>query len=149
MVHSRLNYAVQVSALYRHMGIKLVEQMQRLATIRGKSFGRLPFPAHPDELKLFSNQRRILRAILTTMYKLFQGYLNLYVEEFLKAPAARNLRGHSSKGHKSRFRLAKRKAVFAICSESTAHMHCRSLDSFKDRLDDNWIYAFKEHLNET
>ncbi len=73
----------------------------------------LPYQARFHELKLPSLQRHFLRATLITVYKLFNGYLNLPAEEFFETPAADRLREHKFKVRKPRVYLAGRKAAFA------------------------------------
>ncbi len=111
--------------------------MQRLATRGAKNSERL------HELKLPLMERHFLRATLITVYKLFDGYLNLSAEEFFEPPAAGNLRGHNFKVRQPRLHLARWKADFAVRSAgpwSRLLPHIAedpTVSSFKDRLDAN------------
>ncbi len=82
MVRPHLNYAVPASFPYLQKDIQLIERMQRLPTTCVKSFRSLPYPVRLHELKLPSMERHFLRATLITVYKLFNGYLNLSAERF-------------------------------------------------------------------
>ncbi len=73
IVRPHLDYAVQASFPYLQKDIKLIEQMQRLATRRVMSFRRLSYPERLHELNLPSIERHFLRATLITVYKLFHG----------------------------------------------------------------------------
>ncbi len=97
MVRPHRDYAAKASFIYRQKDNKLIVRMQRLATGCVKSFRRLSYQELLHELKVPSMERLFLRATLITVYKLFQGYLNLPVEEFIEPPAAGNLRGHNFK----------------------------------------------------
>ncbi len=100
--------------------------------------------SRPQVLKLPSMERHFLRTTLIPVHKLFHGYLNLSAEEFFAPPAAGNLRGHNFKVRQPRFHLARRKAVFAVCSAGLwikLPLHIAgapTLSSFKDRLDAKW-----------
>ncbi len=72
-----------------------MKRMKRLAARRLKSFRRQPNPERLHELKLPSIERHFLCSSPTTGYKLFHGYLNLSAKEFVKTPAAGNLRQHN------------------------------------------------------
>ncbi len=47
-------------------------------------------------------------------YNLFQGRLNVPLNEIFEAPAERNLRRHDFQLRHLRFRLARRKAAFSV-----------------------------------
>ncbi len=116
MVRPHLDYAVQPSYPYLQNDLKLIKQMQRLATRCVKSFRRLPCPERLHELKLPWMERHFLRATLITVYELFHRYLNLPAEEFFEPPAAGNLQGHNCKVRQPRFHLARPNAALAVRS---------------------------------
>ncbi len=77
--------------------LKLVKRMQRHATRCVKGLRGLQYPARLREVQLPSMQSQILRSTLMTAYNLFQGNLNLPLEELFDAPAVGNLCGHQFK----------------------------------------------------
>ncbi len=71
-----------------------MEKLQRLATRMVKSPRDLSYDDRLRRLNLFAIERRLLRGDLILAYNMFQGRLDMPLDEFFEAPSERNLRRH-------------------------------------------------------
>ncbi len=89
-----------------------MESLQRLATRMVKSLKGLSYEDRLRRLNLFSIERRLLQGGLIPVYNLFQGRLNVPLDEIFEAE--KKLRRHDFQLRHCRFRLAKRKVAFPV-----------------------------------
>ncbi len=150
LVRHILEYGLQASPLYLRRDIYLMERLQRLGTRMVKSLRGLSYEDRLRRLNLCTIERRLFRGDLILAYNLFQGRLNIPLDEIFEAPAERNLRRHDFQLRHRRFRLARRKAAFSVRLPkhwnklSQAVVTARSFKAFTRLLDSNWASIFSQ-----
>ncbi len=79
-----------------------------------KSLGGLSYEDRLRRLNPFTIERWLLRGDLILDFNLFQGRLNVPLDEMFEAPAERNLRRPDFQLRPRRFHLPRRKAAFSV-----------------------------------
>ncbi len=83
---------------------------------------------------------------------MFQGGLDVPLEEFFEAPTERNLRRHDFQLRHRRFHRARRGAAFSVRLPPKWNalplevVTAPTLDLFKRMMDDRWALLFPRHL---
>ncbi len=95
LVRSILEYGLQASPPYIRQDITMMEKLQRLATRMVKGLRDLSYEDRLRRLNLFSVERRLLRGDPILAHNMFQGRLDMLLEEFFEAPPGRILRRHN------------------------------------------------------
>ncbi len=93
---------------------------------------------------------RLLRGDLIMAYNMFQGRLNVRLEDFFKAPSGRDLRRRDFQLRHRRFNRARRGAAFSVKlprswnALSLEVVTAPTLVTFKCMLDDRWASLFPD-----
>ncbi len=74
-------YGLQASSPYLRQDIIMKEQLQRLATRMVRGLKDLTYDDRLRKLNLFSIERRLFRGDLILVYNMFQGRLDMLLEE--------------------------------------------------------------------
>ena len=121
-----------------------VEDVQRRATKLLGHIKNLSYPERLMKLKLPSLEFRRLRGSMIEVYKFVNGYYDVNQPKFERDTSERNLRGHSLKLTKKRYKLKVRgnffsnRVVNSWNSLPNEVVTAASVNSFKNRLDKHW-----------
>jgi hypothetical protein len=140
-VRPTLEYCLQAwSPYYRH-DIEMVESVYRRMTKIIPGLKRLEYPDRLLALNMFTFERRKLRGDMILVYKMFQGLVNIDVNNFFTLETDSRTRGHEFKIKKVNCNLDIRKHFFShrvvnFWNTLTSYVvNSSSLDIFKGRLD--------------
>ncbi len=117
-----------------------------------KGLGDLSYEDRLRRLNLLSIERRLLRGDLILAYNMFQGRLDVPVEEFFEAQTERNLHRHDFQLRHRRFHRERRGAAFSVRLPPKWNtlplevVTAPTLDLFKRMLDDRWALLFPDIL---
>ncbi len=81
-----------------------------------------------------------------TAYNMFQGRLDMPLEEFFEAPSERNLRRHDFQLRHRRFHRARRGAAFSVRLAPKWNALPLEVVTATTLLDDRWVYLFLDVL---
>ncbi len=149
LVRPILEFGLQASTPYLRQDIILIEKLQRLATRMVKGLRDLSYENRLRRLNLFSIERRLLRGDLILAYNVFQGRLDVPLEEFFEAPTERR---HDFQLRHRRFHRARRGAAFSVRLPPKWNalplevVTAPTLDLFKRMMDDRWALLFPDIL---
>ncbi len=128
-----------------------MEKLQRLATRTVKGMRGLYCEDRLRWLNFFSIERRLLRGDLIMAY-MFQGQLDLPLEDFSEAPSGRDLQRHVFQLRRRRFNRARRGAAFSVRLPRSwkalplVAVTAPTLVTLKCLLDDHWASIFPDAL---
>ncbi len=74
----------------------------------------MPYKERPQQLNLFSLERRIIQTDLVLAFKNFKGEVNFYPSEFFLCPLRAGLRGHTYRLQQGSSRLRRRRGAFSV-----------------------------------
>ena len=133
-VRPHVEYASSVWSPFKLRDIKLIEGVQRRATILSRDLRNEPYNIRLTTLGLPTLQFRRERADMLQVFKILNGYEDIDSSRLFTLSST-GLRGHSLKLFKERSRLLLRKQTFTQrvrrlleqppreCSERTEHQH--------------------------
>ena len=141
LVRPHLEYCVQFWSPYYRKDIDKLERVQRRATKLIPRLRNMPYEERLKELNLFSLEKRRLRGDLIEVFKMFQGFDNVNISDYLVVDRESNTRNNGFKIIGKSFRLEESKHFFFnrivnVWNSLPAHVvSCNTIESFKNRLD--------------
>ena len=141
LVRPHLEYCVQFWSPYYRKDIDKLERVQRRATKLIPRLRNMPYEERLKELNLFSLEKRRLRGDLIEVFKMFQGFDNVNINDYLVVDRESNTRNNGFKIIGKSFRSEESKHFFFnrivnVWNSLPAHVvSCNTIESFKNRLD--------------
>ncbi len=147
-----LEYAIQATCPYLKKDVDYVERVQRLATSKVKGMKDLSYAERLSELGLQTLEHRRFRGDLIVAFSIYKGRYDLPFEEFFSFATLSNLRGHSLKLLRGKFRLNRRGSAFAVRVVAAWNrlpqyvIDAPSVATFQQRLDGCWQTVFGVYI---
>ncbi len=114
LVRPHLEYAMDVNTPTLRADKNQLERVQRLATRLVRGYRHVPYEERLRQVKLFSLERKGLRADLTLAFKIFKGEVDLNPSEFFLRPPQAGLRAHTYRFLQGQSRLRRRSGAFSV-----------------------------------
>ena len=141
LVRPHLEYCVQFWSPYYRKDIDKLERVQRRATKLIPRLRNMPYEERLKELNLFSLEKRRMRGDLIEVFKMFRGFDNVNISDYLDIDRERNTRNNGFKIIGKNFRSEESKHFFfnrivnVWNSLPSQVVSCNTVESFKGRLD--------------
>ena len=141
LVRPHLEYCVQFWSPYYRKDIDKLERVQRRVTKMIPRLRNKPYEERLKELNLFSLSKRRLRGDLIEVFKMFKGFDNLNVDDYLTVDRTHATRSNGYKIVGKRFTSNEAKHFFFnrivnVWNGLPANIaDCKTIETFKKRLD--------------
>ena len=141
LVRPHLEYCVQFWSPYYRKDIEKLERVQRRATKLIPRLRNKPYEERLNELNLFSLEKRRLRGDLIELFKMFHGFDNVNISDYLTVDRERTTRNNGFKIIGRAFRSNEAKHFFFnrivnVWNSLPAHIvSSNTIESFKTKLD--------------
>ena len=141
LVRPHLEYCVQFWSPYYRKDIDKLERVQRRVTKMIPRLRNKPYEERLQELNLFSLSKRRLRGDLIEVYKMFKGFDNINIDDYLTVDRTHATRSNGYKIVGKRFTSNEAKHFFFnrivnVWNGLPANIaDCNTIETFKKRLD--------------
>ena len=141
LVRPHLEYCVQFWSPYYRKDIDKLERVQRRVTKMIPRLRNKPYEERLEELNLFSLSKRRLRGDLIEIFKMFKGFDNLNINDYLTVDRTHATRSNGYKIVGKRFTSNEAKHFFFnrivnVWNGLPANIaDCNTIETFKKRLD--------------
>ena len=141
LVRPHLEYCVQFWSPYYRKDIDKLERVQRRVTKMIPRLRNKPYEERLKELNLFSLSKRRLRGDLIEVYKMFKGFDNINIDDYLTVDRTHATRSNGYKIVGKRFTSNEAKHFFFnrivnVWNGLPANIaDCNTIETFKKRLD--------------
>ena len=112
-VRPQLEYCVQAWSPHFRQDVLMIEKVLRRSTREIPSLRHLEYPDRLKSLGMYSYERRYLRGDMILVYNMFNGIVDLNIENFFEMETSNRTRGHNLKLKKKHCRLDVRKFFFS------------------------------------
>ena len=141
LVRPHLEYCVQFWSPHYRKDIDKLERVQRRATKLIPRLRNMPYEERLKQLNLFSLEKRRMRGDLIEVFKMFQGFDNVNIRDYLDIDRERCTRSNGFKIIGKNFRSEESKHFFfnrivnVWNSLPTQVVNCNTIERFKTGLD--------------